>query len=139
MANILLVDSSGLLAALDAGEPDHRRITELLQSDRRPLILTDFVIAEVDYLILRRLGIKAEQDFIDQLLAGIFLREPITDKDLVRARTISAQYGEHQLGLTDSTLMALCERFNTSDILTLDHRHFGIFRKAQGQALKLLP
>ncbi len=137
--DVLLVDSSGLLAAIDAGEPDHERVRELLERDRRPLIVTDYVIAEVDYLVLRRLGVAAEQAFVEQLLDGTFRREPIGDADIQRAQQIAARFKDQKIGLTDASLMALSERLTARDVLTLDRRHFSPFRDAKGRALNLLP
>lgn len=139
LADILLVDSSGLLAALDKGERQHRLVTQLLKAESRTLVTTDFVLAEVDYLILTRLGPKAEQSFIRQLVGGAFTRELVTDVDLIRAHAISTRYQEHALGLTDATLMALSERLNVKSLLTLDHRHFAMFRNKKGHSLELLP
>jgi predicted nucleic acid-binding protein len=137
--DVLLVDSSGVLAALDEGEPDHARVSELIASDPRPLVVTDFVIAEVDYLILRRLGPRAERAFVDQVLEGIFARELLTEDDLRRGLEIGARYADHDLGLTDTTLMALSERLRAPDILTLDRRHFSVFRNSRGKPLRILP
>ena len=139
MGKVLVVDSSGLLAALDAGEPDRARVMRLLETDERPLVTTDFVLAEVDYLILTRLGSRAERAFIAQVLEGIFVREMVTHEDIRHAEQIMIRYQEHKLGLTDATLMALCERLQAHDVLTLDHRHFSLFRNSHGRSLQLLP
>lgn len=137
--DVLLVDSSGLLSAIDAGEPDHARVRAWLEQDRRPLIVTDYVVAEVDYLVLRRLGFEAEQAFVDQILDGTFRREPVGDADIQRAQQIAARFKDQALGLTDASLMALSERLGARDVLTLDHRHFSLFRDSKGRALRLLP
>ena len=135
----LVVDSSGLLAAIDAGEPDHERVSELLGRDSRPLVVTDFVLAEVDYLVLRRLGAAAERALVEQVLEGILTREPVSDADLRRALEIGARYADCGLGLTDTTLMAVAERMRLRQVLTLDRRHFSVFRDRRGRALELLP
>lgn len=137
--DVLLVDSSGLLAAIDAGEPEHGRVSELIARDRRPLVVTDYVIAEVDYLVMHRLGLQAEHAFIEQVLDGIFSREPVTDADLRRALEIGARFSEHNLGITDATMMAVGERLGARQVLTLDRRHFSVYRNRRGRALDLLP
>jgi len=137
--DILVADSSGILAALDEGEPDHGRIVALLKSKPRQLVTTDFVLAEVDYMVLSRLGAESERDFHQQLVDGAFHREPVLDTDLVSALHIAARYSDHAFGITDATLMAICERLGVRDVLTLDHRHFSMFRDRRGRALRLLP
>jgi predicted nucleic acid-binding protein len=139
LGGAMLVDSSGVLAALDAGEPDHEDVLAAIEADERPLRITDFVIAEVDFLILKRLGPAAEQRFLEQINEGIFRRETVTDDDVLRATEIIEQFEEHRFGITDATIMALSERLGISEVLTLDARHFTVFRDRRGKALTILP
>ena len=135
----MLADTSGLLAAVDAGEPDHERTRAAIAADQGPLVITDFVLAELDFLVLKRLGAEAEMALLDQVLEGVFLREPMTHEDLTRAREIIEQYQEHRFGIADASLMALSERLSVREVLTLDQRHFGVFRDRSGKALTLVP
>lgn len=135
---MILVDTSGVLALVDRGEREHGRARAAVGRHKGPLVVTDFVLAEADYLLLRRLGPAAARAFIEQVLDGVFLREPVTDADLRQARAIAARYPDQELGLTDATLMALAERL-TRRVLTLDRRHFAIFRDRHGRPLDLLP
>jgi predicted nucleic acid-binding protein len=136
---VIIADTSGLLSLLDRGEPEHSRVLRVLQARPGPLLVTDFVLAETDYLILKRLGAKAERDFVDQLNEGVLVREAVTGADLRRAAEILGRYPEHDLGLTDATVMAVAERLKKAAVLTLDRRHFSVFRTRGGQALTLLP
>lgn len=43
----------------DRGERWHARVRRAVEKVRGPLVTTDFVLAEADFLILRRLGAKA--------------------------------------------------------------------------------
>ena len=135
---MILADTSGLLALLDEGEPDHAAVTKLVKREPGPLLVTDFVLAETDFLVLDRLGARAERDFLAQLSVGALLREPITANDLTRAIEISTDYLDQEFGLTDATLMALAERLGRP-VLTLDRRHFTTFRTKKGKPLRLLP
>jgi len=136
---MILLDTSGLLALLDRGEPEHTRAHEALAKERGPLVVTDLVLAEADFLVLKRLGPTAERRFVDQLVEGVFLREPVTQADIERAVEIADQFADQQFGLTDASLMALAERLGERRVLTLDHRHFALFRTRDGKALELLP
>jgi predicted nucleic acid-binding protein len=136
---MILCDTSGLLALLDSGEREHRRASAALEDVTGPLLTTDFVLAELDYLILRRLGPVAETALLKQVRDGSLTREPVTDADLLAAVRIIERLAEHQLGITDATLMALAERLDRCPVLTLDRRHFSIFRDRRGRSLRLLP
>jgi uncharacterized protein len=136
---LILCDTSGLLALFDAGERDHRRVRKAIEREPGPLLTTDFVLAELDFLLVKRLGRAAEKAFLAQLDEGVLTREPITDDDLSAAAKILDRFGDHEFGLTDATLMAAAERLELCPILTLDRRHFGLFRDRLGRALPLLP
>ncbi|HEX3904744.1 MAG TPA: PIN domain-containing protein [Polyangia bacterium] len=135
---MIVLDSSALLALLDRGEPDHRALQALIAQKPGPRIVTDFVLAEVDFLILKRLGERAERAFVDQVVENVFLRERLTTDDLKRASTVLTRYREHALGLTDATTMVLSERLQ-APVATLDRRHFSIYRDKRGKSLELLP
>lgn len=136
---MILADTSGLLALLDRGEAEHRRVSRAVEKEPGPLVVIDVVLAETDYLIRRRLGRQAGRAFLDQVLEGVFLREEVTDGDLRRASEIDDRYHESDLGLTDSALMAIAERLAPSKVLTLDRKHFAPFRTLKGEPLDLLP
>lgn len=99
----------------------------------------DFVLAETDYLVLRRLGRRAEREFLAQVRQGAVLREAVTDADLGRASEIIERFADQELGLTDASVMAVAERLDLLRVLTLDRRHFTPFRDRRGRALELLP
>lgn len=135
---MILADTSGLLALLDEGEPAHASCATAVASLRGPLLTSDFVLAETDFLIERRLGGPAARAFLDQVVTGAILREAVEAKDLDRARRILERYADQGFGLIDATLMTLAERLD-APVLTLDRRHFGVFRTEAGEPLLLLP
>ena len=48
---MIVLDTGGLLAALDANEELHGRCVAALASAKPPRVLSPFVLAELDYLI----------------------------------------------------------------------------------------
>ena len=136
---MIVADTSGLLALLDEGEAEHARVRQAAEKHPGPLLTIDLVLAEVDYLVLKRLGPDAEIAFVEQLIEGAVLREPVSDADLAHAATINSKYRNLQLGLTDAALMAVAERLGPAPVLTLDRRHFAPFRTKRRGALTLLP
>lgn len=135
---MIVVDTSGVIALMDDGEPEHGEIVAIIRARRGPILVTDFVVAETDYLLASRFGGVVQRAFIDQVVAGLFQRELISDDDFARAAEIDAHYADHDLGVTDTTTMALAERL-AAPVLTLDRRHFSVFRTHRGKPLKLLP
>jgi len=135
---MILADTSGLLALLDEGEPAHPEVRSAVAEDGGPLLTTDLVLAETAFLIHARLGPDAERSFLRQILDGALLREPVDTPDLARAGEILTKFCDQRFGLTDAATMALAERLGVP-VLTLDRRHFGIFRDAREEPLALLP
>ena len=135
---MILADTSGLLALLDEGEPAHETAHAAIAADTGPLLTIDLALAEADFLIRSRLGDVAGRAFLDQVRAGALQREPVGEPDLARAAEILDRYADQKFGLTDAALMAVAERLDTA-VLTLDRRHFGVFRTRKGKALTLLP
>ena len=48
-------------------------------------------------------------------------------------------YQDAEVGLTDASIVALAERYKIRRVLTLDRRHFGMFRPEGLEYLELLP
>jgi uncharacterized protein len=136
---VIILDTSGLLCLLDSGEREHRQAVAAVEVDGGPLVTIDLVLAETDYLVLKRLGKAAERALVAQLISGAIQRESVTQADLKRALAILRRFDDQGLGLTDAAVMALTERLETRKVLTLDRRHFGPFRDRRGLALELLP
>jgi len=124
----LLVDTSGLVALLRAGDRYHRACKAALEREQGPLVLIDFVIPEVDYLLMSHGARAAEEAFLDSLTDGTFERESLDDTDLIRATDVIRRYRDLDVGIVGAGLVAVAERRNIDRVLTLDLRHFRTFR-----------
>ena len=56
----MIVDTSALLAFFDTDEPDHAAVSGVLARASEPLVVSPYVVAELDYLVASRLGGPAE-------------------------------------------------------------------------------
>ena len=63
----MIVDTSALLAYFDANEPQHQAVSEAIESSDETLVVSPYVIAEVDYLVLTRHGSEAERAVLAEL------------------------------------------------------------------------
>jgi len=50
---VILLDTSGLLAAIDSSQSQHAKSAAALRQATGPLLLSPFVLAELDYLLAR--------------------------------------------------------------------------------------
>lgn len=136
---MILLDTSGLLSAIDASQPHHARAAATLIEGPGPLILSPFVLAELDYLLGRRVGRDAQQALLRDVAAGAYRLEPFTETDVGHASDIIERYGDLSIGVADASLVVLAERFGCPDLLTLDERHFRTVLGPGDQPFRLLP
>src|SRR5262249_1770926 len=120
---LILVDSSGLFAALVPDQPQHDSSRTSLLAEDPPLVLSPFVLAEVDYLLGRRGSPKRELELLDEVVRGAYWLVPFLAEDVTAARNVIETYEDLAVGLADASLVVLAGRFGTDRILTLDERH----------------
>jgi predicted nucleic acid-binding protein len=136
---LILLDTSGLFSAIDVGQPEHERVLETLRSEPGPLILSPFVLAEVDYFILSRVSVVHELAFLEQVAAGVFDLSRFDADDIGTAQGVIEQYADLRIGVTDASIVVLADRYGTDRVLTLDERHFRALRTLDGRPFTLLP
>ena len=112
---------------------------ELLQTHPGPLIVPHLVITEVVYFIGTRLGTRAEVEFLGDLARGIFTVEPVRPDDWLRIAELVWAYRDLPLGAVDASVVAAAERLGSSEIATIDRRHFTIVQPARIAPFDLLP
>lgn len=136
---MIVLDSSALLASLDGSEPDHARVVAALETEPGSLVLSPFVLAELDYFLLCNLGVGHELAFLSQVAAGAFELAPVEAEDVRRAGELIDRYRDLGIGLADASLVVLADRYGTDRILTLDERRFRALRTLDGRPFTLLP
>ena len=136
---MIIVDTSGLLAALDVSEPYHAAAVAALKAAGQPRLLSPFVLAELDYLLESRVSAVSERALLREVANGAYQLEPFTADDIAEALAILERYGAPGLGLADASLAVIAERHQVLEILTLDERHFRALRGPRGRAFRILP
>lgn len=136
---MILVDTSGYLAAQAPDQPNHERCAAVLRSSPGPFVLSPFVVAELDSLVAKLLGVPAELRLLAELAGSAYLLPPITQGDLEESRAVIERFPQLGVGLTDASLVVLSRRLGTLDLLTLDERHFRVLRGAEDKPFRLLP
>lgn len=136
---MILLDTSGVLAAIDASQRDHAACRAVLEQQEEPLLLSPFVLAELDYLLASRIGVAAELSLLEEVTRGAFRLEPFSANDVQRAREVIEKYQDHKIGLADASLVVLAERHEVFDVLTLDRKHFSILRASRGRVFRIRP
>jgi predicted nucleic acid-binding protein len=136
---VILLDTSGLLAALDGSQRHHAEASRALRQAAGPRVLSPFVLAELDYLLARKVGSHASLALLDEVARGAYGIAPFDAGDVAAARDVMARYSDHDIGLADASIVVLADRHATGDVLTLDERHFRTLRRTAGDPFRLLP
>ena len=136
---MILLDTSGLFAALAGNQRAHTAAKEALARAEPPLILSPFVLAELDYFLAREAGVGPEFAFLREVASGAYDLVPFLGDDMAAAANVVADYADLGIGLADASLVVLAGRFDTNRVLTLDERHFRVLRTPGGQPFTLLP
>lgn len=136
---MILLDTSGLLSALDESQRYHRECAAFLSQVSPPLLLSPFVLAELDYLLMRNIGRGAQAALLEEVARGAYLLEPFGATDVARAKEVIERYADLEVGLADASIVVLAERHGVSEVLTLDERHFRAMRIERRKRFKVLP
>ena len=136
---MILLDTSGLIAALFADQRHHHSCVRALAEATGPLLLSPFVLAEVDYLVGRLAGVDVELELLAEVARGAYDLQPFSPSEIEEARAVIDQYSDLVPGLADASIVVLSRRFRTVDLLTLDERHFRTLRGFEDRAFRILP
>ncbi len=134
---LAVVDSGPLYAVTDVDDEDHERSLAALQRADLQLVIPALVVAEVTYIVGRRLGPQAEASFL-RGLEHLEVEAPAAE-DWPRIAELVEAYQDFPLGGTDASVVALAERLRTEVVVTLDRRHFGAVQPRHCTAFRLLP
>jgi predicted nucleic acid-binding protein len=135
----VIVDTSVLLAFFDADEPDHAAVAAVLDAATEALVISPYVLAELDYLVGSRLGVSAELAVLRELAGGAWDLAAFGTEDLAQAGAVIERYADQSIGLADASIVILAARYQTRTVVTLDRRQFGVVRPIDGGSFEILP
>ena len=135
---MIILDKSGLLAAIDGSQREHAR-SPRLRATPAPWLLSPFVLSELDYLLATRVGQSAERALLAEVGRGVYRLEAFDAADIDAAERVIGRHASLEIGLADASLVVLAARYGIRDVLTLDERHFRTLRGPGGRPFRLLP
>ena len=135
----MIVDTSALLALVNADEHSHAAMSELITGTTESLVVSPYVVAELDYLVSTRFGVAAELEVLRELAGGAWTLANFSEVDLAAAAAVVEQYADQSIGVADASLVVLAHRFETRTIATLDRRHFEVLRPLGGGSFEVVP
>lgn len=136
---MILVDTSGLLSALDRSQRLHSECSAVLMETEPPFLLSPFVLAELDYLLMKHIGRHAQSALLGEVARGVYQLESFSSSDIAVAGEIVDRYRDLDIGLADASILVLALRHGVRDVLTLDQRHFRALRIERRKHFRILP
>jgi predicted nucleic acid-binding protein len=136
---MILLDTSGLLAALFVDQRDHHACAEVLLGADPPLVLSPFVLAELDYLVTKYGGVQVELELLAEVVRGAYSLADFGSRQVEEARAVIDRHSDLEVGLADASIVVLSRHLGCLDVLTLDERHFRVLRGVKDRPFRVLP
>jgi uncharacterized protein len=135
----LICDTGGIYALFDRDDQAHAGAAEVLEQEAGPLLLPVVLLAEIDFLLNKRLGPDAALEFAENLGGDGFQLVSLSEDDLPRCRELLRDYKDLNIGLADATVVATAERLGVFRLLSTDERHFRTIKPRGATHFTLLP
>lgn len=136
---MILLDTSGLWAAIDSSQRSHLEVRQALATAGSPRILSPFILAELDYLLSTRVGQHAALSLLREVSRGAYFLAPFSATDVAAAAAVVEQYSGLHIGLADASIVVLAREYGCTTVLTLDDRHFRAVTGPHDTPFRLLP
>ena len=135
---MILADTSGVFSALDRSQPGHDAARRIVEAED-VLVLSPFVLAELDYLLATRISVAASLELLADVRDGAYELASFSAGEVGEAALLVERYESLGIGLTDASIVVLAGRYDTERVLTFDERHFRALRTKSGGAFTLAP
>jgi predicted nucleic acid-binding protein len=136
---LILVDTSAALQLASSTGSRHEDVVRVVEQLDGPFLLSPFVLAELDYMLIERHGQERQLALLGQVVEGAYELAEFGRGDVEAARGVMGRYADLRVGLADASIVVLAERHATTDLLSFDQRHFRAMSGPGGRPFRLLP
>ena len=131
------MDTGFWFARIDRTDRFHEKVSQYRTKEH--IIVPLPVITETAYLVLTRSGVESLALFSQSLATSKLILEPPVAQDYTRTAEILRKYNDNNIDFVDACIVAMAERLNITKILTVDHRHFRMFKPKHCKSFELFP
>jgi uncharacterized protein len=129
-----LIDTSAIVAVVDARDRWHAACHSALQALRLPLATTEAVLSETFHVLESHQAASAWR-FIR---SGVMTIIAIANDDFLHLERLMLKYADRPMDFADATLVRVAERERLTTILTVD-RDFEVYRIGGRKAFRVVP
>lgn len=131
------MDTGPIVAYLDAGDPQHEPVAQVLNAFRGRLVTTSAVVTEAMFFLGETTrGPKLLAEFVGASEMRVY--DFAGRDELWEAAELMERYGDTPMDYADATLVLLAEALDVRSILTLDRRGFSAYRTPTRKSFKLV-
>lgn len=130
------MDTSALYVLFNDRDSHHKLIMQTRDADPGPYVVPAGILSEIAYMAESALRSGTLETFLLDLEEGNYVLD-CGEEDFARIRRLVRRYHDLSLGFADASVVACAER-NGGQVLTLDHRHFGVVARGEG-TITVLP
>jgi uncharacterized protein len=125
---VIFVDTGAWFALAVRNDPDHAAAIALLETNREPLVTTDYIVAETATLLRMRdktiRGHRLAVRIATSILRGESATlEKVREEELRRTLDVFRTYRDHLFSFVDCTSFVVMERLGITQAFAFD-RHF---------------
>jgi uncharacterized protein len=136
---VILIDTGPIVAAASKRDQHHASCLTALSALREPPLITPLIVMGVCYFLSTRATPAAEAATLRSVAVGTFNLVTLSTDDLQRSAELVERYADLPLGAADASVIAVAERLDVRQVLTLDRAHFSIVRPRHVRTFGLLP
>lgn len=131
------MDTGFWYATIDKSDKHHQIVSR--HQIRGQIVVPIPVITETAHLVRTRSGSSELAHFAENLATSSLAFEAPVAIDYLRSAEILRKYNDQNLDFVDACIVAMAERLNITKILTIDRRHFSVFKPLHCDSFELLP
>ena len=121
----ILIDSGPMIALFDKSDKYHDLTKDFIKSNTFDLLTSLASVTETMYML--DFNKNAQMDFLEWVIRGAIQIIDIQLEDLDRIKVLLKKYQDLPMDFADACLVYIGEKFNISEIATID-RDFTVYR-----------
>jgi hypothetical protein len=133
----VIMDTGPWVALIDRNEAKHDECTEWFRCFEEKIFTSEAILTEVLYLL--NFSYLAQSAAIDFVLNGAITIVPSSLESLNAVKWQMKKYRNVPMDYADATLVCLAEDLSIAHVVTLDRKHFSIYRLPSKKSFVLLP
>jgi predicted nucleic acid-binding protein len=132
-----ILDTGPWVALIDRSESRHTECVQWLKDFTGKLISTEAVVTEVLYIL--NFSIIAQSAALDFIIESIVEILPSSIESLRKTKALMQKYADLPMDYADATLVCLAMETGIKNIVSFDHKDFGIYKLSKNKNFIVMP